>query len=203
MYRSESFAPQEDAMNGSYRGGPSDARSQSGASRAGWGLKAAMDSLWDSFEQRTARPAESTGGDVRAAVLSVLLDGPMHGSQIIRAITDRSAGTWRPTAGAVYPTLLLLADEGLLAPEETAGRKTYSLTDLGRAEAQAAQTGADAWGAPGATDRGRPGSIPRAGAQLAQAAAQVARSGSPEQIADAVAALDEARRTLYSILARP
>ena len=128
-------------MSGSYRGGPSGARAQGGASRAGWGLRAAMDQLWDSFEQRTARPAASTGGDVRAAVLSVLLDGPMHGSQIIHAITDRSAGAWRPTAGAVYPTLLLLTDEGLLAAEDTAGGRSTRSPSRGRGEAQAARPG--------------------------------------------------------------
>ncbi len=37
---------------------------------------------------------------------------------------------------------------------------------------------------------------------LAQAAAQVGRSGSPEQIKQAVDVLDEARRKLYSILAQ-
>jgi hypothetical protein len=51
-------------------------------------------------------------------------------------------------------------------------------------------------------DRGSATTIPRAGAQLAQAAAQVARTGSPERVTEEVAVLDEARRRLYSILAQ-
>ena len=38
--------------------------------------------------------------------------------------------------------------------------------------------------------------------ELAQAAAQVNRTGSPAQIQDAVTVLNEARRRLYSILAQ-
>ena len=44
--------------------------------------------------------------------------------------------------------------------------------------------------------------LPKAGIDLAQAAAQVGRSGSPEQVKQAVAVLDDARRKLYSILAQ-
>jgi hypothetical protein len=43
--------------------------------------------------------------------------------------------------------------------------------------------------------------LPKAGIELAQAAAQVGRTGSPEQVKKAVAVLEEARRKLYAILA--
>src|SRR5699024_5639742 len=68
-------------------------------------------------------------GDVRAAVIHLLAEEPMHGYQIIREIEQRSDGAWKPSAGSVYPSLQLLADEGLLTVEEDAGRKTYSLTE--------------------------------------------------------------------------
>ena len=58
------------------------------------------------------------------------------------------------------------------------------------------------WEASGARDSGRHGALPKAGIDLAQAAAQVGRTGSPEQVKQAVAVLDEARRKLYSILAQ-
>jgi hypothetical protein len=45
-------------------------------------------------------------------------------------------------------------------------------------------------------------SLPKAGVELAQAAAQVNRTGSPEQVRQAVAVLEEARRRMYSILAQ-
>ena len=65
----------------------------------------------------------------------------MHGYQIIREIDERSRGTWKPSPGSVYPTLQMLADEGLVEASETGGRKTYRLTDAGR---DAANKAADA-----------------------------------------------------------
>jgi hypothetical protein len=44
--------------------------------------------------------------------------------------------------------------------------------------------------------------LPKAGVELAQAASQVGRTGTPEQVQEAVAVLEEARRRLYSILAQ-
>lgn len=41
-------------------------------------------------------------------------------------------GLWRPSAGSIYPTLQLLADEGLIEATETAGKKVFSLTEDGK-----------------------------------------------------------------------
>jgi len=145
-------------------------------------------------------------GDVRAAILSLLAEAPMHGYQIIQQIEERSAGSWKPSPGSVYPTLQLLTDEGLIEVEESAGRKTYSLTDAGRAESEhtdrpwAADGAAD--GASEAAGRHRHSALPKAGANLAQAAMQVGRTGTPEQIQEAVDIIDDARRKLYAILAQ-
>jgi DNA-binding PadR family transcriptional regulator len=101
----------------------------------------------------------------------------------------------------VYPTLQLLADEGLIGVEESNGRKTYTLTEEGRAVAEAAEGNAP-WATEGVRESMRGTALPKAGIELAQAAAQVGRSGNPAQIDEAVAVLDEARRKLYSILAQ-
>src|SRR4030088_2746910 len=53
-------------------------------------------------------------GDVRAATLTLLGEGPMHGYQVIQELSERSGGMWRPSPGSVYPTLQLLEDEGLV-----------------------------------------------------------------------------------------
>ncbi|WP_169580966.1 MULTISPECIES: PadR family transcriptional regulator [Microbacterium] len=172
-----------------------------GAGRPGGGLWEAMDQLRDMFEQKVMTPRMSRG-DVRTAVLTVLADRPMHGYQIISEIEERSGGTWKPSPGSVYPTLQLLADEGLITAEESNGRKTYSLTEAGRAEVGSTEGRSAPWEAPGRKDAARATVLPRAGAKLAQAAAQVATSGSPEQVQQAVEVLDEARRKLYSILAQ-
>jgi DNA-binding PadR family transcriptional regulator len=141
-------------------------------------------------------------GDVRAAVIALLAEKPMHGYQIIHEIEERSGGTWKPSPGSVYPTLQLLADEGFISAEESNGRKTYSLTEAGRGLADAAAEQPAPWAAPGSRDSGRTTALPKAGIDLAQAAAQVGRSGNAEQVKQAVAVLEEARRKLYSILAQ-
>ena len=163
--------------------------------------------MWDAMEQFRGQFEQKSGtrmgrGDVRAAVLALLAEKPMHGYQLIHEIEERSGGTWKPSPGSVYPTLQLLSDEGLLSAEESNGRKTYSLTDEGRTAAEAAADRPAPWETQGARGNGRSGALPRAGIELAQAAAQVGRSGDAQQVAQAVAALDEARRKLYSILAQ-
>ncbi|WP_025156861.1 PadR family transcriptional regulator [Leifsonia aquatica] len=165
--------------------------------------------MWQAFEQLRSTFEKRVGtrmgrGDVRAAVLALLAEKPMHGYQIIREIEERSGGSWKPSAGSVYPTLQLLADEGLLTAEESNGRKTYALTEAGRAEAE--EAGPAPWESGAGSTGGMPGDafgpLPKAGVELAQAAAQVRRTGTPEQVQQAVTVLDEARRRLYSILAQ-
>jgi hypothetical protein len=58
------------------------------------------------------------------------------------------------------------------------------------------------WESQGTKDGGRTTALPKPGIDLAHAAAQVGRSGSPEQVEQAVAVLDDARRKLYTILAQ-
>ena len=101
----------------------------------------------------------------------------------------------------MYPTLQLLADEGLISVEEANGRKIYSLTDTGR-EAVSGPDASSPWESTGAAPGSGFAALPKAGVELAQATAQVGRTGTPEQIQEAVAVLDDARRRLYSILAR-
>ena len=169
-----------------------------------------MDGIWQAMEQFRSRfeKQSSTGtragrGEVRTAVLALLAEQPMHGYQIIHEIEERSGGSWKPSAGSVYPTLQLLADEGLISAEENNGRKIYSLTDAGREAVADTDTSAP-WDASASTPGRGHGhaALPKAGVELAQAAAQVGRTGSPEQVKEAVTVLDDARRKLYSILAQ-
>lgn len=165
-----------------------------------------IDGMWQAVEELRSRFEKRSGtragrGEVRAAVLALLAERPMHGYQIIREIEERSGGSWKPSAGSVYPTLQLLADEGFISAEESNGRKIYSLTEAGREEVADADTSAP-WESPGPAAGPGFGALPKAGIDLAQAAAQVGRTGSPKQVQEAVKVLDEARRRLYSILAQ-
>lgn len=177
-----------------------------GANGPAGALFDAMDQLRKSFESRPSGGSRMARGDVRAAVLSLLAERPMHGYQIINEISERSGGTWKPSAGSVYPTLQLLSDEGLIEADEQNGRKTYSLTEAGRAVASETSEAPAPWvatpGKDGHRNDPRFTALPKAGVDLAAAAAQVGRSGSPEQVQAAIDVLDEARRKLYSILAQ-
>lgn len=170
-----------------------------GAGNHSEGMWQMMEQLRSSFDKRAG--SRMGRGDVRAAVLVLLSEQPMHGYQIMREVEERSSGSWKPSAGSVYPTLQLLSDEGLIAAEESNGRKIYSLTEDGRAAASAESTTAP-WQQSGSTDAPAFTALPKAGIELAQAAAQVGRTGSTEQVQQAVTVLDEARRELYSILAQ-
>ncbi|ROS61384.1 PadR family transcriptional regulator [Frigoribacterium sp. PhB160] len=161
------------------------------------GMWQAMDQLRSTFDRRDGSRAPR--GEVRAAILALLSERPMHGYQIIHEIDERSGGDWKPSAGSVYPTLQLLADEGLISAEETDGRKVWSLTDTGRAAAGVDP--AASWTAP-RSGGDRRTALPKAGVELARATAQVGRTGTSAQVDEAVAVLDEARRRIYSILAR-
>src|SRR5258708_2289476 len=70
-------------------------------------------------------------GDVRAAVLALLTERPMHGYEMIQELEERTDGVWRPSPGAIYPALQLLEDQGFVAADAEAVKRLFSLTDPG------------------------------------------------------------------------
>src|SRR5664279_1594097 len=101
-------------------------------STSGFDLREAVDSLREVFAPHgmggAGRPGGRMGrGDIRTAILIELAGEPMHGYQLIQAIETRSGGAWKPSPGSIYPTLQLLADEGLVSSKQTGERKVYSL----------------------------------------------------------------------------
>jgi DNA-binding PadR family transcriptional regulator len=144
------------------------------------------------------RPGHGTvrRGEVRPLILAALALRPMHGYEVIQELEEQSGGRWRPSAGSVYPTLQLLADEGLVTSDEVDGRRTYTLTDEGRAAAAAAPPRSD-WSA----ETGRGPDLRRPALELARAALQVAAVGTPHARREADRILTDARRQLYRLLA--
>jgi DNA-binding PadR family transcriptional regulator len=192
---------EEVVMSGSYPDGGYGPRGFGGGSAdPRQPLADLIEQVRSMFDQRVG--PRTARGDVRAAILALLVEKPMHGYQIIAEIERRSGGGWKPSAGSVYPTLQLLADEGLVAAEVADGRKTYSLTEAGRAETDASAGRATPWEAPDRHDLPGMGALSKAGLELAQAAAQLGRTGTPRQVEQAVTVLGDARRALYSILAQ-
>ncbi|MGY1434208.1 helix-turn-helix transcriptional regulator [Streptomyces reniochalinae] len=139
-------------------------------------------------------------GDVRASILALLKERPMHGYEMIQEIAERSGGAWKPSPGSVYPTLQLLEDEGLISSESEGGKKHFSLTEAGTSEAEA---GAEApW-----EDAGRGADwealheVRTAAGGLTAAFQQVWATGTPEQREKALRVVNDARKSLYLILA--
>ena len=76
-------------------------------------------------------------GHLRLYLLSLLAVQPMHGYDLIQALSDRFGGTYVPSAGTIYPRLAKLEEDGLVT-KQTDGRKTvYAITDAGRVELSA------------------------------------------------------------------
>ncbi|MBN9215240.1 MAG: PadR family transcriptional regulator [Microbacterium sp. SCN 70-200] len=76
-------------------------------------------------------------GDLRLYLLNLLDESPRHGYDLMQALSDRTGGTYTPSAGTIYPRLAKLEEEGLVT-KTVDGRKTvYEITDAGRAEVAA------------------------------------------------------------------
>jgi DNA-binding PadR family transcriptional regulator len=159
------------------------------------------------FGERSFGPRHARGrgsrrrGDIRTALLLALSEAPAHGYELIQRIEAKSQGAWRPSAGSVYPRLQLLEDEGIVTSAEQDGKRVYSITEAGQAEAErrAEETGGVPWTRDGRDDE-RSGRLRTTMRDVHVAARQVATAGSPEQVEKAADLLADTRRRLYLLL---
>src|SRR5918993_3816542 len=79
-------------------------------------------------------------------ILRVLHDRPMHGYDVARAVERATNGCCSPTEGTIYPVLREFEEGGYVTSETAVvsgrQRKTYTLTDKGRA---AFRVAVEAW----------------------------------------------------------
>jgi DNA-binding PadR family transcriptional regulator len=178
-------------------GGPRGPRGGPWQGQRSWGWDQAGGAPWD--QGRRQRGPRAGRGDVRSAVLALLAEQPMHGYQIIQEIGQRSGGSWKPSPGSVYPTLQQLEDEGLVRAEEQEGRRVYRLTEEGqRVATERAEEFASLWqGVAPSEDDTQLGDLIF---QVGAAFVHVARTGTPEQMAQARKVLARTRAELYKIL---
>jgi len=156
---------------------------------------------------RTKQRKRFRNGDVRAAVLVLLAEQPMHGYQIFQEIAQRTGALWQPSPGSVYPALQQLEDEGLVLVEQDEGRKVANLTEAGLAYVEENRAELEeVWNAltnnndvDESTQEMR--NLFVALQQIGVAAKQVAKVGTDSQLAEARKVLAETRRRLYLILA--
>lgn len=118
-----------------YRNGSTD-----DGRRARWGFEELFDDLWGGRPRRS-RPRGGGRmfgqGDLKLVILRLLAERPRHGYDIIKELEERSGGTYSPSPGTVYPTLVMLEDMGFArATTEESGRKIYAITEEGRAHLQ-------------------------------------------------------------------
>ncbi|MEU3649762.1 PadR family transcriptional regulator [Lentzea sp. NPDC034063] len=126
----------------------------------------------------------------------MLAERPMHGYEIIQEIAKRTGGVWSPSPGSVYPTLQMLADEGLVSALEEGGKKLFTLTEHGRAEHTAPP-----WNDIDIQLDPVDGELRTAVRLLGAAMEQISHAGTPEQKTRAAEHYNELRRKLYAILA--
>ena len=158
---------------------------------------------WWAGDPRIGRGPRARRGDVRAAALALLAEGPLNGYQIIQEISERSDGVWRPSPGSVYPALQQLEDEGLIvARTDESGRRSYQLTDEGRTYIEAHP---DEVRAPWDSVTGSVGDsaiqMRNVLRQVGMAGFQVLSVGTDAQVRQARQILTDARKALYRILA--
>jgi DNA-binding PadR family transcriptional regulator len=186
-------------------GGFSGAGGSGGAGGAGSGGSPPFPPFasWGSFPWGFFRRPRAKRGDVRAAILSLLSEKSLNGYQIMQELEQRSRGSWRPSPGAVYPALQQLEDEGLVQADSSTSGRVYRLTEAGRKYVQEhAEEFTAPWevGNQPACDE----SVLSLFAELkhiASATLQVIHAGSAVQMSEAQKILNQARRSLYRLLA--
>jgi DNA-binding PadR family transcriptional regulator len=138
---------------------------------------------------------------VRAAVLALLAERPIHGYEMIKEIEERTEGAWTPSAGSIYPTLQLLEDEGLISGQEIEGKRRFTLTETGAAE-QAEKAGEQTpWEAVRADAAPEQIQLAESMKKLHHAIRQAFTAADQSQQKRVRELLEETRRKIYAILA--
>jgi len=140
-------------------------------------------------------------GDVRAAVLALLAERPMHGYEMIKELEERTQGAWSPSAGSIYPTLQMLEDEGLIRGEESDGKRRFALTEAGVAAQQEKAGETTPWDAVRAEAAPEQMQLADSMKKLHHAIRQAFTAADQEQQKRVRELLDETRRKIYGILA--
>jgi DNA-binding PadR family transcriptional regulator len=83
------------------------------------------------FFQGPWRESSFQKGDLKYVILDLIKEKPRHGYEIIRELEEQSYGMYKPSPGAVYPTLQMLEEMGYAVATERDGKKIYAITEEG------------------------------------------------------------------------
>ena len=155
-------------------------------------------------------------GELRLALLSLLSEAPKHGYELMKDLEARSGGTYRASAGSIYPALQQLQDEGLVSSaaedvESQSGRRVFRLTKTGErvledeeATVQRIWRRADEWGEWGQASLPEALEISRPAMRLVKAAlSAVSRAGNdPDRIEEVREVLEQTAEELEGLADR-
>lgn len=87
----------------------------------------------DGFDRHKGRgPRVFAPGDLKLLLLALVAEQPCHGYDLIRRIEALFDGAYSPSPGVIYPTLTFLEESERVAGDTQAGKKLYTVTELGR-----------------------------------------------------------------------
>lgn len=83
------------------------------------------------YRPRHRRPLAH--GDLRLLILSLIAEAPRHGYDLIGKIETLTGGAYKPSPGVIYPALEILQDLDLAQMIPDGTKKTYQITQDGKA----------------------------------------------------------------------
>jgi len=141
--------------------------------------------------------------ELRLLLLGLIAEEPRHGYDLIRVLQERSGGHYAPSPGVIYPSLALLADEGLIIEQPgDDSRRRFALSEAGQAlltdeQEQVASLAARLAAMAERARQSRPPQVERAVANLAMALRQRLQQGGEDDLTyQIVAVLDEAAQRI-------
>jgi DNA-binding PadR family transcriptional regulator len=103
-------------------GGGFDGFGSHGPGRGGGGRGGRKRRLFDQSELQTL-------------ILSLITETPRHGYDLIKEMESISGGEYAPSPGVIYPALTFMEEQGVIGVTDAqASRKSYALTEEGRAQ---------------------------------------------------------------------
>ncbi|WP_164996690.1 PadR family transcriptional regulator [Actinomyces minihominis] len=143
------------------------------------------------------RRGRARRGDVRLALLALLVEEAGTGYALIQRIEQRTDGVWKASPGSVYPTLAQLVDEGLVASVAAeGGGNEFSITASGEAHVREREEDiARVWEQTEGAREGADG-LRHATHRLMNQVRELSMDATDEQLAEATAKIHELRKEL-------
>ena len=99
----------------------------------GGGWSGPRGSDWGGFGDSVRIGRLLASGDLRLVALYFIEQQPRHGYDLIKAIEERTKGTYVPSPGVIYPALTFLEEAGYVTSTPEGNRRLYAITPEGRA----------------------------------------------------------------------